>query len=1223
MLKQVYFLITGFLLLSMTSFAQSGSLKGKITDKNTGEPIPFANVIAERNGNLVSGVTTDFDGNYTIKPLDPGTYDLKVSFVGYGQLSLEGIVVSSNKISFRDIQLSEGIDIEEVVIKDEKPLLDQDNLGGKTVTSEEIKALPTRSVASVAATAAGVYQSDEGQGINVRGSRGDATDYYVDGIKVRGSLALPQSAIEQITVMSSGLSAAYGDATGGIISVTSKGPSNQLFGGAEIVSSQLFDDYNYNLLGFFLSGPIYKEIKDDGSKGRAILGYFLAGEGRSIDDNSPSAVGIWKIKDESLQNLQNNLFRPVPNIQSSTLTLINNSDFLRASDFENVQAKQNTNESGYRLSGKLDFKPTLKTNLSIGGALDHSVSNPFVYTYSLLNWNNNPEQERNTWRAYARFTQRFGAQEGDDESASTIKNAFYNISVDYTTTNFEQRNPNHGSDLFRYGHVGKFNTFQERFYVPGVDTVTGRTGFIHVGFIDTLVTFDPTNSSNPDLANYTQQYYDAFSQNELTSLVSGYGPDGVIRTFNDFGTTGLVNGAGPRNLYSLYYNYGDQFGSYAKNLTEQFSMKATGSADIKDHAIQFGFEYEKRTDRFWQSAPNSLWPLARQLTNSHIQELDIANPNIIENGTFDLIWYDRLNNEEAQSTFDRNLRDRYNIGETDYIDIDSFDPSDLDLSLFSADELLENGIIAYSGYDYLGNKLSSTTSIERFFTDGIDTDGDGNVDQFYRNINAFEPIYTAGYIQDKFAFDDLIFNIGLRVDRYDANQSVLEDKYSLYSTYKAGDELGINGYERPQSIGDDYVVYVDDFNSPTQVVGYRNQEDWYNSDGELINDPVSLAQASTTGQITPYLTNPSDSIPVFKDYNPETVFSPRISFSFPISDEAQFFAHYDIVTQRPPTGNRIEPLDYLYIQDNVGAVINNPDLKPEKTVDFELGFAQTLNLKSSLTLSAFYREMRDMIQIVSANYAYPVNYLTYGNIDFGTVKGMSATYDLRRTGNVTLSANYTLQFADGTGSSATSGFSLVNTGQPNLRTTTPLSYDQRHALNLTTDFRFDGGKDYNGPVWFNKQIFANSGANIVFIAGSGTPFTKQSNITQAAAFGINNRSTLDGSLNGSRLPWNVRINTKINKRFTLELGELDNKRVLGFNVYLQIQNLLNTKNIRSVYRATGNPDDDGFLSDANAQSEINAQNDPQSFRDIYGYKVVNPFNYSLPRLARLGVEINF
>ena len=65
-------------------------------------------------------------------------------------------------------------------------------------------------------------------------------------------------------------------------------------------------------------------------------------------------------------------------------------------------------------------------------------------------------------------------------------------------------------------------------------------------------------------------------------------------------------------------------------------------------------------------------------------------------------------------------------------------------------------------------------------------------------------------------------------------------------------------------------------------------------------------------------------------------------FSFPISDEAQFFAHYDVLTQRPPSANRIEPLDYLYMEDNVGATLNNPDLKPEKTVDYELGFAKKL-----------------------------------------------------------------------------------------------------------------------------------------------------------------------------------------------------------------------------------------------------------------------------------------
>ena len=68
-------------------------------------------------------------------------------------------------------------------------------------------------------------------------------------------------------------------------------------------------------------GPFIKEIKDDGSKGRAILGYFLAGEFRNIDDASPSAVGVWKIKDKKLEELKENLFVAVPNQQSSSIGL--------------------------------------------------------------------------------------------------------------------------------------------------------------------------------------------------------------------------------------------------------------------------------------------------------------------------------------------------------------------------------------------------------------------------------------------------------------------------------------------------------------------------------------------------------------------------------------------------------------------------------------------------------------------------------------------------------------------------------------------------------------------------------------------------------------------------------------------------------------------------------------------------------------------------------------
>ena len=139
-------------------------------------------------------------------------------------------------------------------------------------------------------------------------------------------------------------------------------------------------------------------------------------------------------------------------------------------------------------------------------------------------------------------------------------------------------------------------------------------------------------------------------------------------------------------------------------------------------------------------------------------------------------------------------------------------------------------------------------------------------------------------------------------------------------------------------------------------------------------------------------------------------------------------------------------------------------------------------------------------------------------------------------------------------------------------------------------------------------------------AGSGTPYSRQSNITQEVASGINDRSTLTGSLNGSRLPWQFRLNAKFNKAFEIKWSD---KKKSYVNVYVQVQNLLDAKNIIEVYRATGNPEDDGYLTASASQAAINAQNDPEAFRYLYSLKVNNPEFYSLPRMWRAGLSIEF
>ena len=63
------------------------------------------------------------------------------------------------------------------------------------------------------------------------------------------------------------------------------------------------------------------------------------------------------------------------------------------------------------------------------------------------------------------------------------------------------------------------------------------------------------------------------------------------------------------------------------------------------------------------------------------------------------------------------MREKYNIAPDEFIDIDSYDPDQLSIDMFSADELNENGLVSYYGYDYKGDELNSATSIEDFFSE--------------------------------------------------------------------------------------------------------------------------------------------------------------------------------------------------------------------------------------------------------------------------------------------------------------------------------------------------------------------------------------------------------------------------------------------------------------------------------------------------------------------------
>lgn len=1251
----------------ISAFAQGGEVSGRVTDE-FGDGLPYADVLIVVDG-VPSGQSaqTNMDGFYSIKPLTPGNYDVEAQYLGYANLMQRGVVVKNDQTTYIDFPMTAAEDVlEDVIIIDYKvPLIDPGETSSKqTVLAEDIKDLATRDIASIAATTAGVYQADEEGGINVRGGRGDAVVYYVDGIRITGSPNIPINSVEQIDIITGGVPARYGDATSGVINVTTKGARETFSGGIEARSS--LDIWRDDLVNMNFSGPLIRNK----ATGKPVVGFFFAGEYRRRLDPNPSAIDMYKVKDDLFADLQN-----TPLFLDSLGNIQVRAETLTFDDLEVNRIKRNTTSNTATGSARFDFNLSQNMFLAVGGNFNYTLGRGWIEEYSLLNPENNPQTRTYNYKGFARFTHNLGKRntgiEDEEQNNSIFQNAFYQVQFDYEKLNVLTEDDSHQDRYFDYGYIGEFQTAQAPSVAYQSDFI-GPNGeswnlYVQNGFTDTAVTFNPS-SVNERGANYTSQwfyYMDSMgtSVSDLNQVQSGLA---------------LINGERAEIPYSLWYNTGRQYNGYFTSEIDQFRGQITGSFDIvkrgsdtrNKHAISFGAEFQQQSTRSFTVSPLSLWDIARLQANSHIQSLDESNPYVLvdgervyyQDGNFpdlyfqDTIYFDRLVDTDAQSVFDQRLRERIGAADNEFIDVFALPLETFSLDLFSPDELLNSGspVVQWQGYDAYGNRFNEPWKFEDFWKK---RDAEGN---YLRPIGAYRPTYGAFFIEDKFQLKDLTFRLGLRIDRYDLNQAVLRDPLIVEGFQSVGDVnylYNVSNYtnaadvpesERtyithPGNISSDYVIYVDDALNPTTVTGYRNGDVWYNAEGVELADGNAIA-LQTGGTPQPFLTDTLgikdpgfDPNSTFDDYDPEYVFMPRLQFSFNITDKALFFAHYDVLTQGPQariggTNSLIQratgsPLNYYFLEEFGGSPIANPAIRPETTVDFQVGFKQKLTNSSAFTISAYFKEFRNQVQIKQLNNAYPQTYFSYANIDFGNTKGFDFVYDLRRTRNFKASASYTLQFAEGSGSDDQTQLQVVANTGINFRTVSPLDYDARHLMNLVLDYRFADGRNYNGPVSKRgKQILSNAGLNIRVNANSGTPYTQIENPIATRQIG-GQRVTTAGYINGSRIGWNFRVDLKLDKSFTIKFKQKDDAegpaKSMYFNAYVMAQNVLGTLNVRNVYRYTGSATEDGWLQSPEAQTVINSSVSPDSYRDLYSASVNRPGNFTLPRRIFLGLSMNF
>lgn len=203
-----------------------GSIEGRLFEDN-GEPLPFTSVSASQ-GVKVYTTTSDENGWFTLKPLLPGEYAVRVVAMNM-DLTKEGILVLPDDITrMGDLVLKNAKDLPIVfVVKEkwEKPMIEHDNTGVTKVFHKQFTNNPNKvdPVKLIAQFAPGVVEAPNGDGLYFRGARAENMCYFVDGVKLGSRLtAVPNEAINSFSVYTGGVPAKYGDVTGGVVAIETK-----------------------------------------------------------------------------------------------------------------------------------------------------------------------------------------------------------------------------------------------------------------------------------------------------------------------------------------------------------------------------------------------------------------------------------------------------------------------------------------------------------------------------------------------------------------------------------------------------------------------------------------------------------------------------------------------------------------------------------------------------------------------------------------------------------------------------------------------------------------------------------------------------------------------------------------------------------------------------------------------------------------------------------------
>ena len=397
------------------------------------------------------------------------------------------------------------------------------------------------------------------------------------------------------------------------------------------------------------------------------------------------------------------------------------------------------------------------------------------------------------------------------------------------------------------------------------------------------------------------------------------------------------------------------------------------------------------------------------------------------------------------------------------------------------------------------------------------------------------PLEFSAYVQDKIELRDLVVNLGVRFDYFDSKGVIPADPSdpSVYTPMK----------------------------------------------------PEHIYQPGTTDSLS---IDERRAI-MEKDARSTYALSPRLGLSFPITDRGVIHFSYGHFFQIPD-------FQYLYSSPdfNLGLgggnfILSNAELKPQRTIQYEIGLQQQLTNDLGVDVSLFYRDVRDWVGQTPLQETYNpvVKYVMYMNLDYENVRGVTVKLEKRMSNHFSVRVDYTYQKAEGTYTSPNDAYTAYTNHQQKRLALIPMGFDQPHTLNALV--RYHLGR------WTVSAIGQLT---------SGTPYTP-ANPTGEVIGGV---EAIGLAYNSEYTPTRRNVDLTINREFLFGRQRL--------NAFINVYNLFDFCDALNVYGDTGKADVTSTIDPSKQGYVASRIGTVEEWAKQPGW-------YSAPRQIQFGLSVGF